>query len=100
MSNIIMGNDEFIHYLRKQYPDCQTENDTLGRQIWIWLRNTDANAQKVQEEPVPCYWNMGNDVDFMDATHLPQTATQFEFDRDILPELYDYLDTLGLQGSV
>ncbi len=30
----------------------------------------------------------------MDALNLPEHATQFEFDRNLLPKLYDHLDIL------
>lgn len=96
-SVIVLGNDEFLLYIRKQYRNCRTTNDTLGRQIWIWLRNVDSAARKVQEEP--CYWSSAA-ADFLDAQRLPRTATQFEFDRNVLPELYGYLDELGQQGSL
>ena len=89
-TKIKMGNDEFILYIRKT-SKCTTSTQQLGRQIWEWLR--DNGAQKIYNElPQPCYW--GNMGDFIDEERLPMTATQFEFDRDLLPKLYEHLDVL------
>jgi len=89
VSNIIMGNDEFILYIRKKDQNCNISNDQLGKMIWSWLR--DRGALKTEEDK-PCLW-----VRFADNTdefNLPKTAAQFEFDRALLPELYDYLDSI------
>jgi hypothetical protein len=89
MNTVIkMGNDEFILYIRKNYPDCKISNDQLGKQIWIWLR--DKGASKILEDEV-CFWETSGAS--VDANLLPKTATQFEFERRLLPELYSYLDT-------
>lgn len=89
-STIQMGNDEFILYIRKT-SSCDKSNDLLGREIWKWLR--DKGAKKLFEgKPQPCFWETtGSSID---EKILPQDATQFEFDRAILSELYDYLDAL------
>ena len=93
-TSISMGNDEFILYIRKNYPDCATSNDQLGKRIWEWIRERDATAGKAgKEEAVPCSW--GDTGAHIGATKLPKTATQFEFERKLLPELYDLLDALG-----
>ena len=42
--SIEMGNDEFILYIRKVYPNCPTSNDTLGRLIWKRLKDLDPAA--------------------------------------------------------
>jgi len=94
--NIVMGNDEFILYVRKQYPDCTTTNDVLGRSIWDKLLALDSNA-RIVERDVTCYW--GHAASGVAADKLPQTATQFSFDRAVLPQLYDYLDYLGEAGA-
>jgi len=94
--NIVMGNDEFILYVRKQYPDCTTTNDVLGKAIWGQLQALDDNAY-ITEHDVACYW--GNTGAALAADKLPQTATQFSFDRTVLPQLYDYLDYLGEAGA-
>ena len=39
-----------------------------------------------------CLW--GEHADNVSPDKLPKTASQFEFDRDKLPALYDYLDSL------
>jgi len=93
--SIIMGNDEFILYSRKQYPDCTISNDALGRSIWRWLRAAEPQARKLTEDE-PCYW--GNSGTFIADTRLPKTATQFSFDSNVLPRLYAFLDRLG-QGE-
>lgn len=89
-TNIQMGNDEFILYIRKT-SICKKRNNHLGREIWKWLSKN--GAQKLfNENPQPCNWETtGSSIG---ALKLPQDATQFEFDRAILPALYDYLDKL------
>ena len=87
-AKIKMGNDEFILYIRKT-SNCNESNDLLGREIWKWLRVKGAN-KLFDEKPQPCYWETTGQS--IDEKKLPQDATQFEFDRAILPELYDYLD--------
>jgi len=89
-----MGNDEFILYIRKQYPECQITNDRLGRRIWEQIQLLDRNAHQVKESQ-RCYWNDDSQNTFMDGLRLPETATQFSFDRNVLPKLYEFLDQLG-----
>jgi len=91
--NIVMGNDEFILYVRKQYPKCGIPNDTLGKRIWEWIRKQ--GGQKEVEDKC-CYW--GDTGDFIRADGLPKTATQFTFDSNILPGLYEFLNRLGIEG--
>jgi len=94
--SIEMGNDEFILYIRKTYLRCRTTNDVLGKKIWEWIGNKMPNAEKIKEDE-SCYWeNMGDSIS---DVKLPKTAAQFSFSRNILPELYDYLDELGRYGG-
>jgi hypothetical protein len=101
MSTITMGNDEFILYIRKNYPECSKSNDDLGHRIWERIRRDDEKAYKVDEngnrddkaEPVPCIWSK-TDARVVEAK-LPYTATQFRFERSLLPLLYEHLDALG-----
>ena len=86
--NIIMGNDEFILYIRKSVRNCNKTNDQLGKKIWEWLRK---NGASVKEEDKQCLWNYSSNA-LPDC--LPKTACQFEFDRSILPDLYFFLDKL------
>lgn len=89
-STIKMGNDEFILYIRKT-SDCKKPTELLGKEIWIWLRAN--GAQKLfNEKPQPCYWETTGDS--IDREKLPKDATQFEFDRALLPKLFTFLDTL------
>ena len=93
-TRIQMGNDEFILYIRKNHPSCATSNDRLGRLIWKWIYGSDPTAEQVGGgESVPCFW--GATAANIDETKLPKTATQFQFERRLLPELYDHLDALG-----
>lgn len=92
MSKIKMGNDEFILYVRKQNGNCELKNNLLGRKIWEWIRDN-ANGVQIGKRK-GCEW--GEEAENVDEKHLPYTATQFEFDRDKLPALYDYLDFLCL----
>ena len=93
MANTIeMGNDELILYIRRHHPACETTNPRLGKAIWAWIRDHDPNAEKLAEG-VPCLW--GADGSFVDDTKLPTKATHLQFDRAILPALFDRLDELG-----
>ena len=95
VSTIIkMGNDEFILYIRKNYQGCVTSNDDLGKRIWKWITEHDATAKQLDNgNSSPCFW--GDTAAHIGQTKLPKTATQFEFDRSLLPSLYDLLDALG-----
>lgn len=91
---ICMGNDEHILYIRKNYPGCKTPNPQLGKRIWQWLQNQMPPATKVGDERgIPCVW--GSSGSFVSDLALPATATQFKFDRKLLPALYAFLDSLG-----
>lgn len=87
---ITMGNDEFILYIRKWHPDCEIITSQLGKEIWVWLENK--GAVKSPKKPKHSYWDKSDKVN---KDMLPEHATQFEFDRSLLPELYNYLDYLG-----
>jgi len=90
--SIRQGNDEFILYIRKQYPACSLSNDKLGQRIWAWIHDNDPTAEKVEERE-PCYW--GTIGAFIAENRLPKTSAQFVFDSEILPNLYDFLNQLG-----
>lgn len=90
MSKIEMGNDIFILYVRKQNRAIDLKNDRLGRMIWEWIRDNANGIQIVKSED--CKWGQG--ANNVQPDELPYTATQFEFDRDKLPALFDYLDSL------
>jgi transcriptional regulator with XRE-family HTH domain len=93
-TSIQMGNDEFILYIRKSHPNCATSNDQLGKRIWEWIKEHDATATKAGSgEAVPCMW--GDTGAHLGETKLPYKATQFRFERSLLPSLYDLLDALG-----
>jgi len=92
---MIMGNDEFILYLRKRYPVCNLSTSELGRRIYQQIRQIDAHAQ-IAEADVPCYW--GSSGDFIAENRLPKTAAQISFDPVILPRLFNFLDDLGSSG--
>jgi len=92
-ARITMGNDEFILYIRKNHK-CSLSNDQLGKFIWEWILKNSPVIDKVKDivHDVPCHW--GDAGTFIDPYNLPKTASQMTFERSILPELYDYLDTL------
>ncbi|MDD4575162.1 MAG: hypothetical protein PHI36_01920 [Bacteroidales bacterium] len=89
-NKITMGNDEFILYIRKWHPNCKTSTQVLGKSIWIWLK--EKKATKLKEQPQHAYWVKAEKVEI---EMLPEHATQFEFERSLLPELYKFLDELG-----
>lgn len=93
-TTITMGNDEFILYIRKNHSGCSVTNDQLGKRIWMWIRDQDPSASKAGSgDAVPCLW--GDSAQNLGELALPNTATQFTFDRTLLPGLYDLLDNLG-----
>lgn len=91
MAKIKMGNDEFILYIRKTSKNCSLINNDLGRKIWDWISSNDKSA-RITVEDEDCLW--GKNTPNTGPKNLPKTATQFEFDRAILPELYTFLDVL------
>jgi transcriptional regulator with XRE-family HTH domain len=93
-TRIKMGNDEFILYIQKNHTNCTASNDRLGKLIWEWIERRDTTAKQLNDgKSMPCSWT-GTDAP-IGETKLPKTATQFEFERNLLPELYDHLDALG-----
>jgi transcriptional regulator with XRE-family HTH domain len=90
---IKLGNDEFILYIRKNFPKCTIKNDRLGSRIWQWLRDNAGGKKLYGDEAQPAIW--GDSGAFVDEVKLPRKATQFEFSRSNLPELYSFLDRLG-----
>ena len=93
-TSIEMGNDEFILYIRKNHPACTTSNEQLGKRIWKWIEEHDTTAKEANDgKSVPCFW--GDSGAHITETKLPKTATQFRFERTLLPSLYDLLDDLG-----
>ncbi len=89
---MIMGNDEFILYIRKHFPQCRLGTMDLGNAIYRRIISLDANARKVQDN-APCYW--GSTGSFISEDQLPVTAAQIEFTPKILQSLFSYLDELG-----
>jgi transcriptional regulator with XRE-family HTH domain len=93
-TSIQIGNDEFILYIRKNHPNCTKSNDDLGKRIWAWIKKCDSTAVKAGSgDAVPCIW--GDTGAHIGETKLPYKATQFRFERRLLPSLYDLLDALG-----
>lgn len=92
-SQLTMGNDEFILYIRKNFQSCRLPNDVLGRKIWEWLEKLPSAEARQVESDKECIW--GSHGNFVSETRLPKTATQFEFNYCVLPEIYRYLSVLG-----
>ena len=89
---IKMGNDEFILYVRKQNPTCEYQTKKLGELICKWLKENADVEEKDIEYHQPCLW--GENANNVAIDMLPKTASQFILNRDKLPALYDYLDSL------
>lgn len=88
-----MGNDEFILFIRKNFPNCGLTSDVLGKRIWSWLSgNATASASQIEPDK-PCYW--GSQGSFISDIQLPKTAMQFEFNAVVLSELYRFLISIG-----
>lgn len=105
MRTIIMGSDEFILYIRKQHPNCQTTTQVLGRKIADFMIAQgfyDQNANKGEpfcNNEQRSYWVTEENEEFIRSISLPLTANQYTFDRALLPELYDFLDELGQNSN-
>lgn len=91
---IKMGNDEFILFVRKQNTNNSMPNDRLGRKIWEWIEANDKGVARQLKPEMQCLWENNSDSRNIDCKLLPKTATQFEFSRDLLPELYLFLETI------
>ena len=90
ISTIIMGDDEFILYIRKHHPNCNQFSNILAKQISSWFKEHSIEPFK---NNVPSKWDIiGKNID---PQILPKTAAMFEFDRNLLPKLFDKLDELG-----
>jgi|JI10StandDraft_1071094.scaffolds.fasta_scaffold430361_3 hypothetical protein len=87
-SKIRMGNDELILFIRKNNPGCKLHNEVLGRKIWEWIKENDNNAIQVEKD-APCLW--GDNTPNTAPESLPKTATQFEFEINLLPRMYNFL---------
>jgi len=90
--SITMGNDEFILYIRKNFPSCRVTNAQLGKTIWQWLKSNDPTAEIIERDKA-CEWGSSDTI--TSETSLPKTATQFRFSRDTLPQSHEYLDAVG-----
>ena len=93
-SSIIMGDDEFILYIRKNYPTCDQYNNILARQISEWFKEKDIEPYK---RDVPCTWDIVGET--INDRMLPKTSATFKFDRSLLPELFSQLDELGKKNQ-
>lgn len=90
-SRITMGNDELILYIRKKDKKCSSTNDQLGKKIWEWIQRNDEKALLIKEDD-PCLW--GDKIENKKGLGLPKTAAQLQFNRTLLPKLYEFLDTI------
>lgn len=87
---VMMGNDEFILYIRKKELFCEISTKELGKLIWLWIKQHDPDAIQIEKDR-DCHWETKN----ISEKGLPKTATQFKFNRSLLPELYSFLDDLS-----
>lgn len=92
-ARITMGNDEFILYIRKNYPNCKIRNDALGQRIAAWIVDNADGVKLNNNETIPAMW--GDQAKNISEIGLPKSATQLEFNRSAMPALYDFLDTVG-----
>jgi len=85
-----MGDDEFILYIRKHHPNCNQYSNILARQISEWFKEYGISPY---EKNVKSKWDIiGENID---PQILPKTAALFEFDKNLLPDLFEKLDELG-----
>lgn len=88
---IRMSSDEFILYIRKNYPYYEIKENQLISKIWEWLEAR--GAKQITKQQVK-QW--GEETDEADAEQQPYKASQFQFDRALLPDLYTYIDLICL----
>lgn len=91
---VIIGNDELIHYFRKNYPASKARNPDLGKKLWKFMK-VELGAEKAVILK-KLKWDKGKHTTVM---KLPKSAHQFVLNKDGLPRLYEFLDQLG-SGSV
>lgn len=92
-NQIIMGDDEFILYVRKRNKKCQKTTKQIGRAIADWMILQGFYNSQLRNKK-RCKWETKKGAKNIDKDILPKTANQFLFDRTYLPKLYDFLDTL------
>ncbi len=92
MSTIIIGADELILWLRKNEKAVNTPNDEihgLGVKIRRTIEELGGHIVAKNQE---CFWANEADNNNIGQYLLPKTATQYELNTDILPQLYDELN--------
>ena len=91
MNKIKMGADEFMLHARKNKYASETPNNIISKVVWQKIQKLDPSAIKVEEDQ-ECFW--GFETDNTDDKGLPKTADQFEFDKQILPAVFSYIESL------
>jgi hypothetical protein len=87
-----IGNDEAILHVRKMNPTCTLTNEILGKRTWTFIRD-ELGGEKIEDDQ-PALWS---DPQAALGAHLPKSAAQFRVRFEVLPKLYQFLDSLASQ---
>ena len=90
MTQIKIGADELILWLRKNGKAIGKSNEVLGEDIRKLIEGDKIKGKKLEKEP--CYWANEDDDKNIGQMNLPKCATQYWIDTDKLPELYNKLN--------
>ena len=92
--SIIIGSDELILHIRKNYTNCTKSNSDLGREIMQWINKKEHNSDsRSKKKKMKCLW--GNSEEITSATTLPRTATQFQISDENFLNLYKQLKNIA-----
>jgi len=87
-SNIKIGADELILWLRKNNKRADDSNIKLGKNIHDLI--VDQLDGKLIEGDKPCVWDMNNE-EIVNELFLPKTAAQYSLRVDAISRLYTIL---------
>lgn len=89
MTQIKIGADELILWLRKNGKASEISNEVLGEKIRKLIED-ELIGRKL--EVLPCFWYNKAVDEFAGKFKLPEHATQYEIDVIKLPELFNELN--------
>ena len=88
MSEIKIGADELILWLRKNEKAVNIPNDEI-QGLGVKINRAIKNLKGKEIGERDCYWANEDGDKNIDKYNLPKTATQYEIDVDKLPKLFE-----------
>jgi hypothetical protein len=85
-----IGADELILWLRKNQKAAGVSNDKIGNDISDLIQKK-LNGKIIKEDE-PAYWQATAGSKNIAPDNLPQTATQYEINPNMLPDLVKAID--------